>query len=159
MCSVFTVSDWCMLKMQPVEQPKIKPNIRQIRHAVAILDIPQYRPLSMIEGFNPCKTCCEYVEQDCAEALPKFRQHSRALVHSARQVSWLCQSSVFYRGHYLLLPAVGDFQINNMMELFVMRHELHSCVACLQMTACILDEGKSCGLDHQQVLALVRFRP
>ena len=43
-------------------------------------EIQQYKPLGLIAGFKPNKTCREYVEQDCAEALPAFRLHAQALV-------------------------------------------------------------------------------
>jgi hypothetical protein len=60
---------------------------------VDILEVPQYKPLSLMEDFIPEKTCKEYVEQDCAEALPEFRPHSRALVRFGCEVS-LCIMSV-----------------------------------------------------------------
>jgi hypothetical protein len=60
---------------------------RPNRHAVDILEIPQYKPLRLIEGFVPSKTCREYVEQDCTEALPVFRQHSRNLIQCGSEVS------------------------------------------------------------------------
>jgi serine/threonine protein kinase len=53
----------------------------------------------LLQGFIPSKTCREYVEQDCAEALPMFRQHCSALVVCGCEVGWplllLCLLSDF----------------------------------------------------------------
>ena len=51
-----------------------------------ILEPPLCKPLDLKEDFTPLKTCREYVEQDCAEAFPVFRPHSRALVRSGIEV-------------------------------------------------------------------------
>ena len=40
------------------------------------MEVPQYKPLSLMEDFKPSKTCKEYVEQDCTKALSEFRPHS-----------------------------------------------------------------------------------
>ena len=86
LCYSFQFNLLCVCWRQ-VEQPKIRP----IRHAVDILEVPQYKPLRLTESFKPSKTCREYVEQDCAEALPAFRQYCQGLVECGCEVSWpLC---------------------------------------------------------------------
>uniref|UniRef100_A0A7S0QWG2 NAD(P)(+)--arginine ADP-ribosyltransferase n=1 Tax=Cryptomonas curvata TaxID=233186 RepID=A0A7S0QWG2_9CRYP len=84
--------------------------IRPIRHEADIFEVPLYKPLSLMEDFKPTKTCRQYVEQDCTDALPAFLPHSRNLVR-------------------------------------------YGC----EMASSIIDQDKSCGLDHQQVLALVFY--
>eukprot|EP00291_Cryptomonas_curvata_P014552 CAMPEP_0172154500 /NCGR_PEP_ID=MMETSP1050-20130122/2073_1 /TAXON_ID=233186 /ORGANISM="Cryptomonas curvata, Strain CCAP979/52" /LENGTH=288 /DNA_ID=CAMNT_0012823231 /DNA_START=411 /DNA_END=1277 /DNA_ORIENTATION=- len=84
--------------------------IRPIRHEADIFEVPLYKPLSLMEDFKPTKTCRQYVEQDCTDALPAFLPHSRNLVR-------------------------------------------YGC----EMASSIIDQDKSCGLDHQQVLALVKL--
>ena len=72
-------------KPQPSQVDTI-PSIRN-RHKADSLEPPQYKPLGLKEDFTPLKTCREYVEQDCSEALPVFRPHSRALVRCGDMVS------------------------------------------------------------------------
>ena len=59
---------------------------RKNRHESDILEAPRYKPLGLVSGFVPSKTCREYVEQDCAWALPSFRPHAAALVQAGREV-------------------------------------------------------------------------
>ena len=83
---VYTVSKrcdcWRQAEMVTVDPPKIRPN----RHNVDIMEPPHYKPLRLIDDFKPSKTCKEYVEQDCAEALPVFRPYCRALVECSCEV-------------------------------------------------------------------------
>ncbi len=60
---------------------------RAQRHMLDILEVQQYKPLGLIDGFKPSKTCREYVEQECAEALPVFRPHAQALLHHGCEVN------------------------------------------------------------------------
>ena len=59
---------------------------RKDRHEADILEAPKYRPLGLVSGFVPRKTCREYIEQDCANALPSFRPHAAALVQASKEV-------------------------------------------------------------------------
>ena len=60
--------------------------VRANRHASDILEVPGFKPLKLVAGFEPTKTCREYVEQDCAAALPTFKQHAPALVQAGCEV-------------------------------------------------------------------------
>ena len=60
---------------------------RKNRHESDILEAPKFKPLGLVSGFVPSKTCREYVEQDCAEALPTFRPHAAALIQAGREVN------------------------------------------------------------------------
>ena len=64
------------------------PHAARVRHQSDILEVVQYRPLGIMEGFVPSKTCREYVEQDCAVALPQFSPHMQALVTCGCEVRW-----------------------------------------------------------------------
>jgi hypothetical protein len=59
---------------------------RAKRHMLDSLEVQQYKPLGLMDGFKPSKTCSEYVEQDCAEALPAFRPHAQALLYHGCEV-------------------------------------------------------------------------
>jgi hypothetical protein len=127
-----------------VDKPKIRPN----RHNVDIMEPPHYKPLRLIDDFKPSKTCKEYVEQDCAEALPVFRPYCKALVECSCEVSLPPRCPVL---SLLPPPCLWDTSrsINQAWTVFICR---------LQMTSSILNQGKACGLDPQEVLALVRLR-
>ena len=66
---------------------------RKNRHESDILEAPRYKPLGLVSGFVPSKTCREYVEQDCAGALPSFRPHAAALVQAGREVKAILRMS------------------------------------------------------------------
>ena len=66
---------------------------RKNRHESDILEAPKYKPLGLVSGFVPSKTCREYVEQDCAGALPSFRPHAAALVQAGREVKAILSMS------------------------------------------------------------------
>ena len=74
---------WRQAEMVTVDPLTIRPN----RHNVDIMEPPRYKPLRLIDDFKPSKTCKEYVEQDCAEALPVFRPYCKALVECSCEVS------------------------------------------------------------------------
>ena len=68
---------------------------RADRHASDILDAPRPKPLSLMDGFVPLKTCSEYVEQDCAVAFPMFRPHAPSLVRAGCEVRSMSLSATY----------------------------------------------------------------
>ncbi len=46
-----------------------------------------YKPLDPLDGFEPIKTCAEYVLQDCVRALPDFTKFAETLVRESKLVA------------------------------------------------------------------------
>jgi hypothetical protein len=62
---------------------------RASRHSADILESPVFKPLGLSPDFVPQKSCLEYVQDECARALPEIRPHVQALVQAAREVTRL----------------------------------------------------------------------
>jgi hypothetical protein len=126
------------------------------------LNLKQFKPLDLLQDFDPSMTCREYVEKDCAEALPLFRPHCEDVITFCEQVC--CPASLFcfwaIATSCFLPPATSGF-LRCFAELLMTR-KLDSCSkskygACyLQWISKNITQDKACGLDEQQVFALVR---
>ena len=83
--------------------------------------------------------------------------HSRALVRFGCEVGWPPRPLCFgFLAVFCLLPPIAPQCRQFVGFLTRIESESSCCTNCLQMATSILDQEKSCGLDPQQVLALVR---
>ncbi len=125
---------------------------RAYRHSLDILDVSQYKPLSLIDGFKPCKSCREYVEQDCTEALPAFQPFSKALVHFGSEVcSRLDPLFNFVVCPLIVVGTIFIFLCRIQSVFFVISIHCY----CFQIASRIINQNQTSGLGPQHVLALV----
>jgi len=60
---------------------------RANRHSADIMESPVFKPLGLSSNFVPQKSCLEYVQDECARAIPEIQPHLQALIQAAREVA------------------------------------------------------------------------
>jgi hypothetical protein len=60
---------------------------RATRHSSDILELPRFKPLGLFFNFVPQKSCLDYVQVECALALPEIEPLVEALITAAREVT------------------------------------------------------------------------
>jgi hypothetical protein len=76
---------------------------RASRHSSDILESPVFKPLGLSPDFVPQKSCLEYVQDECARALPEIRPLVQALVQAAREVTQLARPWHSFLGEVLAI--------------------------------------------------------